>query len=65
MNGYTKGARNEIFALCPAPIQVMWLGYHGTSRAKYTDYIITDDQTTPDSLKHHYSEKLAKMDRKS
>ena len=22
MNGYTKGARNEIFALKPAPIQV-------------------------------------------
>ena len=29
MNGYTKGARNEIFALRPAPIQVMWLGYPG------------------------------------
>ena len=24
MNGYTKGARNEIFALRPAPVQV-WL----------------------------------------
>lgn len=22
MNGYTKGARNEIFALRPAPVQV-------------------------------------------
>ena len=30
MNGYTKGARNEIFALRPAAIQVMWLGYPGT-----------------------------------
>ena len=29
MNGYTKGARNEIFALKPAPIQAMWLGYPG------------------------------------
>lgn len=42
MNGYTKGARNEIFALCPAPIQVMWLGYPGTSGASFMDYIITD-----------------------
>jgi len=25
MNGYTKGARNEIFALRPAPIQVCFL----------------------------------------
>ena len=23
MNGYTKGARNEIFALRPAPVQVI------------------------------------------
>lgn len=25
MNGYTKGARNEIFALRPAPIQVNFI----------------------------------------
>ena len=34
MNGYTKGARNEIFALRPAPIQVMWLGYPGNYLSK-------------------------------
>lgn len=47
MNGYTKGARNEIFALRPAPIQVMWLGYPGTSGASYMDYIVTDAVTSP------------------
>ena len=41
MNGYTKGARNEIFALHPAPVQVMWLGYPGSSGAPYMEYIIT------------------------
>ena len=61
MNGYTKGARNEIFALRPAPIQVMWLGYPGTSGAPYMDYIITDKQTSPLELAHQYSEKLAFM----
>ena len=61
MNGYTKGARNEIFALRPAPIQVMWLGYPGTSGAPYMDYIITDKQTSPLELAHQYSEKLALM----
>lgn len=59
MNGYTKGARNEIFALRPAPIQVMWLGYPGTSGASYMDYIITDEQTSPMELAYQYSEKLA------
>jgi protein O-GlcNAc transferase len=61
MNGYTKGARNEIFALRPAPIQIMWLGYPGTSGASFMDYIITDKMTSPIELAHAYSEKLAYM----
>lgn len=61
MNGYTKGARNEIFALKPAPIQVMWLGYPGTSGADYMDYIITDSVTSPLCYSSHYTEKLAYM----
>lgn len=61
MNGYTKGARNEIFALRPAPVQVMWLGYPGTSGANYMDYIITDAVTSPLELQSQYSEKLAYM----
>lgn len=61
MNGYTKGARNEIFALKPAPIQVMWLGYPGTSGAHYMDYIITDKTTSPVEFEEHYSEKFAYM----
>lgn len=61
MNGYTKGARNEIFALRPAPIQVMWLGYPGTSGAPFMDYIVTDRVTSPIELTHQYSEKLAYM----
>jgi len=61
MNGYTKGARNEIFALRPAPIQAMWLGYPGTSGASFMDYIITDKHTSPLSLASQYSEQLAFM----
>lgn len=61
MNGYTKGARNEIFALKPAPIQVMWLGYPGTSGASFMDYIVTDSVTSPLELASQYSEKLAYM----
>lgn len=61
LNGYTRGARNEIFALRPAPIQVMWLGYPNTSGAPYMDYIITDEITSPLELAFQYSEKLAYM----
>lgn len=61
MNGYTKGARNEIFALRPAPVQAMWLGYPGTSGATFMDYIITDSVTSPLELRDQYCEKLAYM----
>uniref|UniRef100_A0A8C5AY44 UDP-N-acetylglucosamine--peptide N-acetylglucosaminyltransferase 110 kDa subunit n=1 Tax=Gadus morhua TaxID=8049 RepID=A0A8C5AY44_GADMO len=61
MNGYTKGARNELFALRPAPIQTMWLGYPGTSGAPFMDYIITDKETSPAEVAEQYSEKLAYM----
>ena len=47
LNGYTKGARTDVFALRPAPIQAMWLGYPGTSGASFMDYIITDAVTSP------------------
>jgi protein O-GlcNAc transferase len=42
-------------------LQAMWLGYPGTSGADYMDYIVTDRVTSPLSLAHHYSEKLAYM----
>lgn len=61
MNGYTKGARNEIFALQPAPLQIMWLGYPGTSGAKYMHYIITDEISSPLSASTDFSEKFAYM----
>ncbi|XP_053623562.1 UDP-N-acetylglucosamine--peptide N-acetylglucosaminyltransferase 110 kDa subunit-like isoform X2 [Plodia interpunctella] len=61
MNGYTKGARNEIFALKPAPIQVMWLGYPGTSGADFMDYIITDETSSPKWAENDFSEKFAYM----
>lgn len=43
LNGYTKGARNEIFALRPAPIQVSYMGFPGTTGAEYIDYLVTDE----------------------
>ena len=47
MNGYTKGARNELFALRPAPIQVnstMSSSWHnlGKTRKCFLTYIQSD-----------------------
>ncbi|KAE9455807.1 hypothetical protein C3L33_12291, partial [Rhododendron williamsianum] len=44
LNGYTKGARNEIFAMQPAPIQVSYMGFPGTTGASYIQYLVTDEK---------------------
>lgn len=51
------------FALRPAPIQVNWLGYPGSSGAEFYDYIIADHFVLPDSLRPHFSEKIAWLPR--
>jgi protein O-GlcNAc transferase len=61
MNGPLIKNKNKIFALRPAPIQVMWLGYPDTSGASFIDYLITDVVTSPLELASQYSEKLAYM----
>jgi uncharacterized protein (TIGR03032 family) len=45
--GYTDYACPDLFALRPAPLQVSYLGYPGTSGADYIDYLITDRIVTP------------------
>ena len=55
-NGYTLNAREGIFPLCPAPIQVNCIGFPGTMGAPWYDYIFTDRFTVPEGLRHFYSE---------
>src|SRR5262249_12102906 len=45
--GFTKDSRCEVFALRPAPVQVNFLGYPGTTGAEYMDYIIADQIVIP------------------
>ncbi len=49
-NGYTKGARTELFALRPAPVQVSFMGFAGTLGAHYIEYFLTDTVTSPPHL---------------
>lgn len=58
LKGHTSNARMEIPALRPAPIQVNYLGFPGTSGASFFDYFITDKIVTPKSQTPFYSEKL-------
>ncbi|MED6156209.1 hypothetical protein PIB30_012485 [Stylosanthes scabra] len=58
---FVDGARNEIFAMQPAPIQVSYMGFPGTTGATYIDYLVTDEFVSPLSSAHIYSEKLVHL----
>ena len=49
LNGYTRGARNEVFAARPAPIQMSFMGFAGTLGAEWCDYLLADTISIPRS----------------
>jgi predicted O-linked N-acetylglucosamine transferase (SPINDLY family) len=61
LKGYTLDARPAVFAYRPAPVQVAYLGFPGTSGADFIDYIVGDPQVTPLAHAAHYSEKIAQL----
>ena len=61
MKGYTAHGRPEIFARRPAPIQVSWLGYPGTTGASWIDYFVTDRVATPAGFENEFTEALVYM----
>jgi predicted O-linked N-acetylglucosamine transferase (SPINDLY family) len=61
LNGYTQRARTEIPAMRPAPVQVNFLGYPGTTGAAFFDYILADRFVIRKEDFGGYSEKPARM----
>ena len=62
-DGYARqGERAQgLFALRPAPVQILHQEFLGTSGASYVDYIFTDRVTSPERLEHLYTEKFIYM----
>ena len=56
LKGHTLGARPQIPALRPAPIQVNYLGFPGTMGADFIDYILVDGVAVPPGRQADYSE---------
>ena len=61
MHGLSSGARPEIFASRPAPLQITWLGYIGTTTFPWIDYVVADEHSLPGALTPFYSEKVIRL----
>ena len=60
--GHTGGNRLRAFARKPAPLQVSYLGYLGTTGLSAIDYYITDAQADPPGLSEtQYQESLIRL----
>lgn len=62
--GHTAGCRLPVLAMKPAPIQVSYLGYPGTTGLALIDYRLTDGYADPPGLTDsQYTEKLERLPR--
>ena len=56
LQGQTAGARADILARCPAPIQITYLGLPATTGFPFIDYVIADEFLIPREQAPYYSE---------
>jgi len=59
--GHTEGARLAVFAHRPAPLQVSWLGYSGTTGLTEIDYILADPVVAPPGEENLFTEKVWRL----
>jgi hypothetical protein len=61
LKGATYDTLMPVLAQRPAPLQVSWLGFPGSTGAPFIDYFIGDPVTTPLADAAHFSEKIAQL----
>jgi predicted O-linked N-acetylglucosamine transferase (SPINDLY family) len=59
--GHTAYNRLLVFARKPAPIQITWIGYEGTTGLAVMDYLIADRHVVPQGSEPYYREQVLRM----
>ncbi len=59
--GHTRDGRLLVFAHKPAPVQVTWAGYAGTTGLRAMDYILADRFEIPPGAECYYQERVLRM----
>jgi len=59
--GHTRHSGLNAMAFKPAPVQVTWLGFPGSTGAPFMDYIIADPTVIPAEHDSFYSEKVVRL----
>ncbi len=63
LRGWGGGGTPEVLAMRPAPLQLNWLAYPGTSGAPWMDAVLGDDFVLPPWLEPHFSERVLRLPR--
>ncbi len=63
LHGLTSGTRPDIISHRPAPVQLTYLGFPGTSALPAVDYVLADKFVLPPELAAYFTEKPAYLPR--
>ncbi len=61
LSGHTQGHRLSIFAQKPAPLQVSWIGYWGSTGLATMDYVLADPVSVPVDDERWFVEKVWRL----
>lgn len=62
LGGYTAGARPEVLALRPCPLQLGWLGFIHGQEAPWLDGIVLDHHVQPEDAAWPWSDAVLRLD---